>query len=425
MPLKLKPEEIVAINVLHEKGVSNCEIGRKVGVTESTVRYHIRRQATGAEDGRRDKAFRADILKGVIDAWLTSREKPDAEGRPANLCELHDFLVREHGYRGSVRSVQRYVRARYARPKLKPFRRVETPPGAQGQVDWAEFPGVDVGKGPEKLFGFVMSLSHSRKRALVWSSRTDQLGWHHCHNEGFRRLDGVFAVARIDNLKTGIGTGAGPWGEVNDAYRSYARSVGFHVDACLPKAPEDKGKVERSVSALRHLVDPTRRSFSSLGELQAWSDARIEENERRRLCPATGRTVWESWEEEKRFLRPLPILPDVFDVVATRKVHMDCTVNFEGRSYSVPFRLVGRMVEVRGCAETVQVLFEGRVVAEHPRRSRELVVFNPAHYEGPGDDRVDPPVPLGRMARRLQEIVLMPVETRPVDLYQALAEVAR
>jgi hypothetical protein len=52
-------------------------------------------------------------------------------------------------------------------------------------------------------------------------------------------------------------------------------------------------------------------------------------------------------------------------------------------------------------------------------------VIDPRHYEGPGDDRVDPPVPLGRMGRRLQEIVMQPVELRPLDLYAALAEVAR
>ena len=34
-------------------------------------------------------------------------------------------------------------------------------------------------------------------------------------------------------------------------------------------------------------------------------------------------------------------------------------------------------------------------------------------------------VPLGRMGRRLQEIAALPVEQRPLDLYAALAEVAR
>ena len=112
-------------------------------------------------------------------------------------------------------------------------------------------------------------------------------------------------------------------------------------------------------------------------------------------------------------------------MAVTRVVQKDCTVNFEGRAYSVPFVLCGLAVEVRGCAASVQVVHDGRVMAEHPRASRERVVLDPEHYEGPGDDRVAPPVPLGRLGRRLQEIVMQPVESRPLDLYAALAEVAR
>jgi transposase len=428
MPLKLRPEEIVTIDVLHRKGVSNSEIARTLDVTEGNVRYHLRRKAEGATDGRQGKAFRADPVAEVIDRWIQDQERGAKEGerrRPANLSELHEFLVREYEYKGTVRSIQRYVCSHYARPKIRPYRRVETPAGAQGQVDWADFPAVDIGDGPQKLFAFVMTLSHSRKEAVVWSPRTDQLAWHHCHNEGFRRLEGVFAVARIDNLKTGIGVGAGPWGEVNEAYRAYARSVGFHVDACRPRSPEDKGKVERRVGAIRARIDPSKRPFLSLAELQAWSDERLDQSVQRRICPVTGKTVWESWQDEKAFLQPLPILPEVFDVVVTRPVHGDCTVNFEGRTYSVPFRLAEEEVEIHGCANTVQFLHDGQVVAEHPRHTMARLLINPAHYEGPGDDRVDPPVPLGRMGRRLVEIAMQPVEVRPVNLYAALAEVAR
>ena len=41
----------------------------------------------------------------------------------------------------------RFVRAHYPRPRLRPFRRVETPPGAQAQVDWGEFANLDIGCG--------------------------------------------------------------------------------------------------------------------------------------------------------------------------------------------------------------------------------------------------------------------------------------
>jgi transposase len=427
MPVKLSPEEHVALKTLKQKGQSNLEIARILGVTEGAVRYRLRREASQADDRRQNKPHKADPWADVIDYFIRDGQPPLGEGDPSpsiNVRALHDYLVGEYQYQGSYRSVLRFVRARYPAPRLRPFRRVETPPGAQAQVDWGEVSGIDLGHGPELLYAFVMVLSYSRKEVLIWSRRMDQLAWHHAHNEAFRRLGGIPAVLRIDNLKTGIAHGAGPWGQINPAYRRYARCVGFHIDACLPRCPEDKGKVENKVGVLQRRLR-LRGPFAGLEALQDDSDTQLDRWDQRRICPATGRSVQASWQEELSRLRPLPLLPEVFDVAVTRTVHRDCTVNFENRSYSVPFRLCGLSVEVRGCAAVVQVVHEGHVVAEHPRASRARIVIDPSHYEGPGDDRVAPPVPLGRMGRRLQEIVMQPVEQRPLDLYAALAEVAR
>ena len=112
-------------------------------------------------------------------------------------------------------------------------------------------------------------------------------------------------------------------------------------------------------------------------------------------------------------------------MAVTRPVHKDGTISFEGRTYSVPFVLCGQLVEVRGCPGVVQVWHDGSVRARHPRQTPQRLLIEPSHYEGPGDERVVSPLPLGRMGRRLQEILAQPVEQRPLDLYAALAEVAR
>ncbi len=245
MPPKLTPEEIVTLQILKQKGQSQTQIAQTLGVTEGAVRYHLRRQ--GQQDGRRDKPCKAAPLAQVIDAWVAQGQAGGHESqrepvRPANVQGLHEWLCLEHGYQGSYKSVLRFVRARYPQPRLRPYRRVETPAGAQGQVDWGEFGGIDLGDGPETLYGFVVVLSHSRREALIWCRCMDQLAWHHAHNEAFQRLGGIPAVLRIDNLKTGVGWGAGPWGELNAAYRSYGFSLGSHIDAYLPRCPKDKGK---------------------------------------------------------------------------------------------------------------------------------------------------------------------------------------
>jgi hypothetical protein len=282
-------------------------------------------------------------------------------------------------------------------------------------------------EGLTKLHAFVMVLSHSRKTAVVWSRRQDQLSWHRVHNEAYKRQGGVAAVNRIDNLKTGIATGAGPWGEINSQYRAYARHLRFHIEAHQPRQPQQKGKVERRVQILDRL-GLNRKRFDSVEALQAYTDFKLEGIEKRRICPTTGKTVEASFQAEKPFLGALPdTLPEPFDLVKTRKVYSDSTVRFEGRTYAVPFAHAFTRVEVRGCAETVQILDAdtGMRLITYPRGTRERLLIDPSCYEGASTDRLLPPLPLGRMGRRLQEIAALPVEQRPVDLYAELAEVAR
>ena len=299
----------------------------------------------------------------------------------------------------------------------------------QAQTDWMEFRGIDVGdaSGPTTLYGFVMTLSHSRKEAVVWSRSMDQLAWHRCHNEAFRRLGGVAATNRIDNLRTGVARGSGPWGEVNAQYRAYARGLRFHVDACEVRCPEQKGKAERRVGVFKR-IDPRRMCFDGLEHLQEWTDAKVEMMSARRICPATGTSVQEAWQAERAHLTPLPAtLPEPFDVVVARAVHKDCTVRFEGRTYVAPFTYCGLTLEVRGCASTVQLVdrVTGQVVQTYPRGTAERILIEPSCYEGEATDRVLAPKPLGAMARKIAALASTPVESREIDWYAELAEVAR
>ena len=355
MGRRLKREEVMTIQVLHERGLSNRAIVRQLGIHENAVRYRLQREAAGRRDGRRDKPFRAGALGGVIEQWMA---EPGRGG--VNLQVLYERLVRDHGYAGSYKSVQRYVRARFPEPKVRTRRRIETPPGAQAQADWAEFPRMRLRGEVIPLHVFHLVLSHSRMEAVVWSERADQLAWLHVHNEALRRLDGVAAVIRVDNVKTAVAKGAGPWGEINKTCREYARTMRFHIDASRPRCPGDKGKVERRILGHRQGFDPTGEDWRDLAELQAYTDQAVLESAGRRTCPVTGESVQVSYEAERRHLGPLPVsLPEPFDLVQQRRVGLDATVRFEGRTYSVPFRHAEREIEVRGCAEQVQMWADG------------------------------------------------------------------
>jgi hypothetical protein len=276
-----------------------------------------------------------------------------------------------------------------------------------------------------ELSALHLTLSHSRYAAIIWSLRRDQLSWLSCHNAALKRIGGVPAVLRIDNDTAAVAHGAGAWGVLTEAYRRYAVTVRFHVDLCQPRQPQAKGKVERHIRAQRSGLEPCREASRDLAELQSWTDQALRADALRRRCPATGTSVMQAFERERPLLAALPLLPEPFDTIAPRRVADDALVSFEERQYSVPFALIGQQVEARGCAGRVQIVHENAIVAEHERHTAQRLVIDPGHYDGPSTPHVAAPPPLGRMGRRLQEIASMPVDRRPLDLYAALAELAR
>ena len=63
---KLSKDEIVTLQVLGEKGKSNRAIARQLDVSEGTVRYHRRRQAQAASDGRTKKTLIEQCIQIAI-----------------------------------------------------------------------------------------------------------------------------------------------------------------------------------------------------------------------------------------------------------------------------------------------------------------------------------------------------------------------
>ena len=418
---RLDGEARMTIKALSARGAARSEIARLLGVTEGAVRYQVRRIAWGMIDGRSRQKPVAEAFAAAIAHWRSQQGESGV-----NLAALHEWLRCEHGYVGSLRSVPRYWKRTYPVPVIRARRRVETPPGAQAQVDWAHFPGVMLGEEAVDLLAMHMVLSWSRREAIVWSRAKDMLSWLACHTACFARLGGVPATVRVDNEKTAISRGAGVWGTVNPIYRRYATLMTFHVDACPPRQPRAKGKVERRVRDHRQAIDPYGRAFADLAELQAWTDERLAARAATRRCPATGTSVAEASAQEGVLLTPLPeTAAEPFDVVVMRTVGQDGLVAFEGRQYSVPFRLIGETVEIRGIAGAVQVFKACQVVALHPRGTERRLVIDQRHYDGPNTERIIAPPPLGRMGLRMQELATAPVARRSIELYAALAEVAR
>ena len=425
---KLREEDLVCAQVLTaEGGRSVRSTAQELGVAESTLRYRLKRRAEGAADGRRHKPEACAAHDGVIQAWLQSQQQRLAEGqRPEPVRALYDTLVGEHGYQGTYKAVARYVRRRRRPPKVRPLRRVEVRPGSQAQVDWVE-PWVHVRElgGRTRLNAFSLSLSFSRMWSVQWRLDQGQLSWQEAHNHAFEAVQGVPWSVRFDNCKTAVARRGGPWAILNDDYAAYARQLGFVPDACRIRRPTDKGKVERRVRDVRWNLIRRNERFETLADLQTTSDRRVRESAERLRCPLTGQSVAESWQLERPHLAPLPkTLPTPFDTQVQRPVGRDGLVRFDGREYGVPFACVGRAVQVRGCAATVEIYVEDTCVMSYPRHTACRLLIDQRCYEGAPPDHLEAPTPLGRIGQR----IVLPkswdwqAPTRPLDGYAALVE---
>ncbi len=429
---KLDQDEVKCAMLLQAKGQKVRTIARQLDVAESTLRCRLKRVRSETLDGRSRQPSVCDPFAAPIRQWMEQQVLRHVDGRWASVKELHQLLVHA-GYAGSYRAVLRYVSRRRPVTRRRPVRRVETAPGAQVQVDWVTRPVcVEALGGVVALHAFVMTLSHSRMWAVIWSRSLDLLAWLSCHNQAFVRLGGVTLTARIDNLRTGVASGGGPWAKLQLGYASYARQMGFAVDPCRVRQASDKGKVERRGRDLACLPIRPEERFEDLTHLQQVTDQRVHTRALQLICPVTGQNMHTSWQAERASLLPLPqTLPEPFDVEVTRPVHADCLVHFEGRQYSVPFLYAGRTVHVRGGAGVVSVWYDGKRLAEHVRGTDCRLLIDQGHYEGPGDEQVMTPAPLGAWGRRIvlprswEHGQASQVAGRGIDHYEQLVRAMR
>jgi transposase len=420
---KLREKDVMAVEVMKQRGRSIRALAREFDVDESTLRYRLRRLRQGAEDGRKRQPEACGVVAEVVVAWMEEQEDRVRAGRrPAPVSALYEQLVVEHGFVGSYKSVLRYVRRRQGPPRIRPSRRVEVAPGTQAQVDWVQAPvWVEELGGLVKLWAFVMVLSASRMWAVVWSRRKDMASWIRCHNEAFARLGGVPLSLRPDNEKTAAGFGAGPRAEINEGYETYAGQMGFLVNLARPRTPTDKGKVERRGRDVKWHQIRAEDRFADLGALQRTTDMRITARSKRLVCPQSGLSIYESWLREKLALAPLPAtLPEPFDTQVCRTVGRDCLVSFEGRRYSVPFAYACRQVQVRGAGQRVEILADHRVVKSYPRGTKARLLVDQADYEGDSTDRVTRPTPLGELGEQIVLERSWEAPRRSIERYAAV-----
>lgn len=170
-----------------------------------------------------------------------------------------------------------------------------------------------------------------------------------------------------DNLKGAVTQACYYDPEINKVFAAMATH--YHI-AVLPARvgkARDKAKVENGVlQAQRRILAAIRnRTLFSLAEL---NKAIYEEMEKlnRKPMALTNKSRYDLFVElEKPALRPLPSERFVIASWKKAKVHIDYHVPVEKTYYSVPYTLIGQIVDIRHTSSVVEIYHHNKRVASH------------------------------------------------------------
>ena len=265
-----------------------------------------------------------------------------------------------------LRTLQRRLRDWRALngPDREVYFEQEHPPGREAQMDFTHCDSLEVTIGGEPfehmLFEFI--LSHS--------------GWRYaqvCFSETFAalvsglqgalwELGAVPEVVRSDNL--GAATHDLKDGrDFNERYKAILDHYGLKATRTNSYSAHENGVAEQGH---RRLKDAVAQELILRGSADFES---VEQYAKfvRGIVDKRNRLVREKVTSEYPHLRALPPAPVPEYVSYSSRVRKWSTIRVDSRTYSVPSRLIGVMVDVRLYTDHVEVYYKGRLVESMER----------------------------------------------------------
>lgn len=291
--------------------------------------------------------------------------------------------IRALGYTGGRTLVVEAVRPLRGPRKStrKAFRRFETPPGEEAQVDWSPV-RVTIGGREQVVHCFAMVMAYSRALFARFYRDERLPTLLVAHVAAFDFFGGIARRIVYDNMATVVLGRIEKRPIWNDRFLEFSKHFAFEPFVCRPRDPNRKGRVE---SALGYVQRDLARgeAFESLDHLNRHTEAWVTSVANARVHGTTKEVPEERLRREKPLLTPPPT--EVFPTYASevRKVQNDCLVSLGGNLYSVPPLLVGREVRLRVYPERLEVVDGlGRLLASHAiAEGKGKRVVDPAHYE--------------------------------------------
>ena len=290
-------------------------------------------------------------------------------------------MVRDRGYIGGIGQLRRAVARLRPHPR-EAFLQLQTFPGEQGQVDWAHFGHVMVGRAKRALSCFVMTLSYSRALYLEFFFDQTMENFLRGHVHAFAFFQGQPRVILYDNLKSAVLERRGNHIDFHPRLIELSAHYHFAPRPCQPRAGNQKGRVERSIRYVRDSFW-AGRSFTTLAECnrQAWL-WRDQIAHPRPWPGGDSVSVAGAFDQERPRLLPHAAHPFPTERIETVRSAKTIYVRFDLNQYSIPPNAVGRQLTLAASDTAVRVLDGPVEIARHCRSyDRGQTVLDPAHQD--------------------------------------------
>ena len=370
------------LRLKHEVGLTNRQIARSCGLSHPTVsRYLERAQQAGLTwplpEELDEEQLQALLFPAAADDGRPGRPLPDMEQVHKELRKpLTTLQLLWEEYRADHPSGYGYTQfcEHYKRWKapLEVTMRQRHVAGEKTFLDWAgktlTWTDPDTGElHPAYLFVAALGASNYTFAEAFADQRLPS--WIDAHIHAVEFFGGVSKLWVPDNAKTGVDKACYYEPRINHSYQELADHYGVAILPTRPGKPRDKPKVESAVlHTERRIIARLRNlTFFRLTELNAAIRKCLDELNVRPFQKMTGSRLLLFEELDQPALRPLPARRYELGEWSAVKANIDYHVQVDRHSYSVPYTLTLKEIEVRLCAHTVELFHKGQRVAAHAR----------------------------------------------------------
>lgn len=348
------------IRRLHEiEGLSQRAIAGRLHCGTRTVARALAMDHPPDETSRKARLSILDPYKPKIEALM--RQYPQLSA----MRILQE--IRAEGYPGSITIVRDYLRTiRPARGRV--YQEVAWEPGQAMQVDWGHCGRVAIENTTRKVSVLVAVLCYSRLCYIEFTLSQKKAAFYRAIVHALEFFGGSPRRIIFDNLKAAVLNGSGRNACLHPEFLALCGHFYLEPIACARRDPESKGMIESGVRYVKRNALAGRSeeltSWDAYGHLGVtWRD----EVANVRVHRSTGERPVDRFEQERPRLRALPSISLETDEIIPAVVSSHARVRLDGNQYSVPADLARKTVMLRASATHVRVLFDGRVVAVHPR----------------------------------------------------------